>query len=268
MPLETASYVQALVTTNPVHTDGLNQADAHLRLLKTVLTNTFPNLSAAVNATPTQLNQLASTDTLCTTGMVSGFLLGTSNPSWLRLNGGTFNYADYPALGAYLGYSSGVCTLPNWEDTGRFPRSVLSGVAANTKYSSQNKTHTHGVNVAMTVSGNTGIESASHYHNVSGNTGGQNVDHTHTSSVQAIGTTAQGGTGASGLITSGGSNFSTGGTSNDHLHAININSGTESANHTHAVSIPISGSFTTGNGSADGAEARPESVTLIYYVHI
>src|SRR5882672_11204563 len=47
MPLETASYISDLVTGNPAATDGLNQGDDHLRLLKTVIKNTFPNFSAA-----------------------------------------------------------------------------------------------------------------------------------------------------------------------------------------------------------------------------
>jgi len=59
MPLESATYIHDLVATNPVHTDGLNQADAHLRLLKTVLQSTFPNLTAAVTAAPADLNATA-----------------------------------------------------------------------------------------------------------------------------------------------------------------------------------------------------------------
>src|SRR5690348_13475745 len=59
MPLESATYIHDLVAANPVHTDGLNQADAHLRLLKTVLQSTFPNLTAAVTAAPADLNATA-----------------------------------------------------------------------------------------------------------------------------------------------------------------------------------------------------------------
>lgn len=59
MPVESATYIDTLNAADPVHTDGLNVADSHLRLIKTVLQNTFPNLNAAVTTTPAQLNVLA-----------------------------------------------------------------------------------------------------------------------------------------------------------------------------------------------------------------
>lgn len=43
MPLETGTYLPDLVAANPAHTDGLNQGDGHLRLIKSVLLATFPN---------------------------------------------------------------------------------------------------------------------------------------------------------------------------------------------------------------------------------
>jgi microcystin-dependent protein len=50
--LETATYVPELVSSNPGHTDGLTQADSHLRLIKAALKSTFPNFTAAaLNAT-------------------------------------------------------------------------------------------------------------------------------------------------------------------------------------------------------------------------
>ena len=58
MGLETGTYLDALVPTNPASTDGLAQADDHIRLLKITLTNTLPNLSGAVNTTQAELNVL------------------------------------------------------------------------------------------------------------------------------------------------------------------------------------------------------------------
>lgn len=58
MGLETGTYLDALVPTNPASTDGLAQADDHIRLLKITLTNTLPNLSGAVTATQGELNVL------------------------------------------------------------------------------------------------------------------------------------------------------------------------------------------------------------------
>ena len=56
MALESATYINGLVTTNPTSTDALAQADDHLRLIKTTIKATFPNLTGAVTATHTQLN--------------------------------------------------------------------------------------------------------------------------------------------------------------------------------------------------------------------
>jgi hypothetical protein len=56
MPLETSTYISDLVSTNPLTTDPLNQADDHLRLIKSVLKTTLPNANAAITATPTNLN--------------------------------------------------------------------------------------------------------------------------------------------------------------------------------------------------------------------
>lgn len=47
MALESATYVSGLVTTNPSGSDSISQGDDHLRLIKTVLKNTFPNVSTA-----------------------------------------------------------------------------------------------------------------------------------------------------------------------------------------------------------------------------
>lgn len=56
MALETATYIDQLVISNPGATDTVAQADDHLRLLKTVLKNTFPNLNGPVTGTPASLN--------------------------------------------------------------------------------------------------------------------------------------------------------------------------------------------------------------------
>jgi microcystin-dependent protein len=47
VPLETATYISDLNVANPAHTDGLSQADSHMRLTKAVLKAQFPNFTAA-----------------------------------------------------------------------------------------------------------------------------------------------------------------------------------------------------------------------------
>ena len=58
MGLETGTYLDALVPTNPASTDGLAQADDHLRLIKGALKNTFPSITGAVSTTQAELNVL------------------------------------------------------------------------------------------------------------------------------------------------------------------------------------------------------------------
>lgn len=58
MALETGTYIDSLVVTNPVATDGLAQADDHMRLIKATIKATFPSITGAVTSTHTELNAL------------------------------------------------------------------------------------------------------------------------------------------------------------------------------------------------------------------
>jgi microcystin-dependent protein len=57
MALETGvNYISDLVSTNPASTDGLAQADDHLRIIKSAIQGTFPDVTNAVTSTHTELN--------------------------------------------------------------------------------------------------------------------------------------------------------------------------------------------------------------------
>jgi hypothetical protein len=56
MALETGTYIDSLNASNPAATDALSQADEHLRLIKSTVKSTFPNLGGAVTATHTVIN--------------------------------------------------------------------------------------------------------------------------------------------------------------------------------------------------------------------
>lgn len=58
MALESATYINGLVTTNPPGSDPLSDADGHLRLLKSTIKTTFPNITGAVTVTQAQLNNI------------------------------------------------------------------------------------------------------------------------------------------------------------------------------------------------------------------
>lgn len=57
--LETTTYINGLVATNPTSGDPVSQADDHMRLLKSALLATFPSITGAVTATHTQINSSA-----------------------------------------------------------------------------------------------------------------------------------------------------------------------------------------------------------------
>jgi hypothetical protein len=56
MALETGTYISDLVATNPAATDGVDKADDHLRLIKSLIKATFPNITGAVTVTQDRIN--------------------------------------------------------------------------------------------------------------------------------------------------------------------------------------------------------------------
>jgi hypothetical protein len=56
MGLESGTYIDSLNSSNPVAGDPVNEGDDHIRLLKSTIAATFPNVSGAVTATHTELN--------------------------------------------------------------------------------------------------------------------------------------------------------------------------------------------------------------------
>ena len=58
MGLETGTYIDSLNSSNPTATDAVSEGDDHIRLIKSTVKATFPNLSNAVTSTHTELNLL------------------------------------------------------------------------------------------------------------------------------------------------------------------------------------------------------------------
>jgi len=96
MALESASFVSGLVDTNPTGSDSISQGDDHLRLIKKVLTDSFPDVDQAVatvvakaTAPTTQVKGTIWYDT--STGILKLNTAATSaTPSWLNLGGPSF----------------------------------------------------------------------------------------------------------------------------------------------------------------------------------
>jgi len=77
MALESTTYIDGLVITNPTGTDPRSQGDDHIRLVKSTIRSTFPNVSGAMTATHTELN------------LIDGYTGTTAE----------LNYNDVPTLG-------------------------------------------------------------------------------------------------------------------------------------------------------------------------
>lgn len=89
MALETGSFISDLNASNPQSTDSVAQADDHIRLIKSTVKATFPNVTGAVTKTHTQLN-----NTLDKTGdTMTGALTLSGAPS-SNLHAATKAYVD------------------------------------------------------------------------------------------------------------------------------------------------------------------------------
>ena len=56
MALESTTYINGLVATNPAGTDARSQGDDHIRMVKSAVKATFPNIAGAITPTHTELN--------------------------------------------------------------------------------------------------------------------------------------------------------------------------------------------------------------------
>lgn len=79
MPIETAQFIDTLQPDWPLGTDPESGGDDHLRMIKQVLKNQFPNLNAAITGEPTQINNITLNtpwqDNSATAGALSNFNL-------------------------------------------------------------------------------------------------------------------------------------------------------------------------------------------------
>ena len=93
MALETGTYINSLVASNPVSTDGIAQADDHMRLIKSTVKATFPNITGAITADKDEINTLDGY-----TGTTADFnylvtlnATGVTNTEYSYLSGATSN---------------------------------------------------------------------------------------------------------------------------------------------------------------------------------
>lgn len=289
MPLETATYISDLVVTNPANSDGLNQADDHMRLIKAAvkntlahtgqLTNSAGQLTVRADGTPSApAITFASETTLGLYRSASGCISYTGTlfgalpigsiidhaaavpPAGFAIcDGQALSRTTYAALFAVIGTTWGAgdgsttFNVPNLIN--RYRRHRDGGTTAGNVGNLQtpcNLSHTHA------VIGNTGTESGFHDHPFNGTTGGMNANNPHTHTTNAAANSGTAVIGASNFAQPTYANTATINSTNiDHGHAFAGTTGNNNQLHTHPISI------TSGAGSADGPEVRPYSATVL-----
>lgn len=95
MSLETGTYINSLVPTNPPGSDPIAQADDHIRLIKSVLKATFPSITGPITVSDTQINEAVLNGGGGSGGSGSG---GTTN-----VYTGVDFVSQLPAAGDYVG---------------------------------------------------------------------------------------------------------------------------------------------------------------------
>lgn len=234
MPLETGTYITDLVTTNPAHSDGLNNGDAHIRLIKAALKATLPNANAPITATPAALSAVG---TAGSSGAPSVNFGGTTEGFYKSATGQTSIVGQLIGNGALRTGAIEPALFP-------LPNSKSGGDATATKYeyleldggtylaATYPELYAAGVAAGYWTSGltsftlpnvkDTGRFLRSRTASVAALTAqsNQNLSHVHTGTTDTQGA---------------------------HAHNISITSGTESVPHTHSMT-PNYGLASTGGG--------------------
>ena len=174
-------FIDDFVNTNPTGTDPKNQGDDHLRGIKNVLLNTFPNINAAVTSNPTELNLLDGR-TMAGSGLViDNFATGTLIP--------------FPQASAPTGYTQNL-TLTNHMlrvvattggGTGGTDSPILNDKVPSHTHSfttDSGGAHTHTIDTGKNVNGSGNSNFGLVNDTISTNSGGV---HTHTGTTNANG---------------------------------------------------------------------------------
>lgn len=236
MSLESATYINDLVITNPLGSDPLADADGHLRLLKSALKSTFPNISGPVTATQADLNSpFPSGGIIIWSGAIAAVPTG-----WVLCNGdnSTPDLRDRFVVGAGLGYSVG--------DTG--------GSATVALTEAQLPAHLHSVSLSTNSAG-------SHTHGGSTSTANLSGDFW-------VGGGNNGTSGIVSLIQNGARPGLDANSGFQQLYRVN-------ATHSHSITTTSAGAHThtvSGNtgsvGTGDAHENRPPYYALAYIMKV
>ena len=108
MALETGTFISDLNSANPLGSDALAFADDHIRLLKSTIKATFPNISGAVTKTHTEINNIPANTSQSLTDLSSNKADKTTTISaGTGLSGGGSLAANRTISLALLGVATG-----------------------------------------------------------------------------------------------------------------------------------------------------------------
>ncbi len=150
MALETGTYISDLVVTNPTGSDPLAFADDHLRLVKSTIKNTFPNITGPVTKTNAQINAMGTVaEVLAAVYPVGSIYTNATNAT----NPGTLlGFGTWVSFGAGrvpVGFDAGNSLFNAAEKTGGSYDATLVGHThtwSGSAITSDAGTHAHSIN--------------------------------------------------------------------------------------------------------------------------
>lgn len=87
MGLETGTYIDSLVVTNPLGSDAKSAGDDHIRLLKSTIKATFPNITGEVLPTQVELNYVDGVTSAIQTQLNGKASIGSYQAADITLDG-------------------------------------------------------------------------------------------------------------------------------------------------------------------------------------
>ena len=75
MALESATYINGLVASNPTSSDNISDGDNHIRLIKSAIKTTFPNITGAVTSTHSAINSAVTAANAATNANTAGTIV-------------------------------------------------------------------------------------------------------------------------------------------------------------------------------------------------
>jgi hypothetical protein len=161
MALESATYINGLVETNPTSSDNISDGDNHIRLVKAVVKATFPNVTGAITGTHTKKHDSVTSVTAATNANTASTLVKRDASG--NFSAGTITAALTGSVTGSLSGNATSATSAGYWTTGRtitlggdLSGSVLIQGNANATLTASVTNNSH----AHTIANVTGLQTA------------------------------------------------------------------------------------------------------------